>query len=739
MQPFERDIMNFQKSQEESIYNNVNNSLQVEVNDIVKGIFTECLNKSNSTDEFLKSWSGDLKKRFPDGVWRTINGASVFINNGKVVAGLGGFNQEIDKFFENKKKDGEDKSGNRLEEIKKEIQDKSKIANALNKEYKDKYSKVDISSVMSSDEKKLNDKKNKAWSEINDLIREKQKLEKESKSPDKPEVKKEDSSGKTFSFDEIQDKYKLSHGQMYKFVSIGNWIDNEGVSTPLNIESDDYIKKLEEKGLLKIDGKKVYFTDLGKKEFNSLEDIVDGKSSKDKPEAKKEELVAKLNTKGDGIGSYQYGNDIYTFKKVQGGFDIFENGNLLDRGAKTKSDIKSVIQMHINSNNRRGEYKKENNQKDKPVNERSNQEIGEAKQKIADTMPKPIHKMTWEEFKPYGIEMQKQSAHGQPESHHKRLAKMEHDWAIKNGKSQYNVTDKQKDNSTGFNNKYLPKDKPFKIEFEQFHQGSGKHDEATVTYDKKNFTYNIEAKSGAKTKMGEKQLQEMIDNGDYKIAKEESNKNSIIDKLKSDKVGVSLINNAKERYNKDISENNVYVIAEKIVDKEPTTSPVMAIAEALQYEIMDLDKGSLGSDKENVKSVFYSIDSIFNDEKFADHRAERIIKLELNNSLHKKAEKINNQKVELRQSIKKITDKTSRNLLKIAADKLEMNFDEVNKVINVANKIKEISKDKEVLSHHIAESIQYLDINKVKESMKSMNEKNRELQSQRLKQLDIKL
>ena len=54
--------------------------------------------------EIEKSWSGDLQKRFPKGDWRTINGAKVFINDGKVIAGLDGFNKEIDKFFESKKK-----------------------------------------------------------------------------------------------------------------------------------------------------------------------------------------------------------------------------------------------------------------------------------------------------------------------------------------------------------------------------------------------------------------------------------------------------------------------------------------------------------------------------------------------------------------------------------------------------------------------------------------------------------
>ena len=46
-----------------------------------------------------KSWSADLAKKFPSGGWRTVNGAAVFINGGKVIAGLGGFNGAIDEFF----------------------------------------------------------------------------------------------------------------------------------------------------------------------------------------------------------------------------------------------------------------------------------------------------------------------------------------------------------------------------------------------------------------------------------------------------------------------------------------------------------------------------------------------------------------------------------------------------------------------------------------------------------------
>ncbi len=77
----------------------------------VSEIFKNCILKSSNSEDFYKSWSSDLKQKFPSGDWRTVNGAKVFINNGKVVAGLDGFNGEIDKFFKEK----ESKKGTNFE------------------------------------------------------------------------------------------------------------------------------------------------------------------------------------------------------------------------------------------------------------------------------------------------------------------------------------------------------------------------------------------------------------------------------------------------------------------------------------------------------------------------------------------------------------------------------------------------------------------------------------------------
>jgi len=53
--------------------------------------------------QFEKGFGKDLEKQFPNGSWKTVNGAKVFINNGKVIAGLDNFNGTIDDFFKEKK------------------------------------------------------------------------------------------------------------------------------------------------------------------------------------------------------------------------------------------------------------------------------------------------------------------------------------------------------------------------------------------------------------------------------------------------------------------------------------------------------------------------------------------------------------------------------------------------------------------------------------------------------------
>jgi hypothetical protein len=95
---FEQEILKAQLSQEF----NVNRQIAgTDEHDFIKSMF-ENLYTCSDRECFDKSWSGDLQKRFPNGGWRTVNGSRVFINGGKVVAGLGGFNGMIDKFFEEK-------------------------------------------------------------------------------------------------------------------------------------------------------------------------------------------------------------------------------------------------------------------------------------------------------------------------------------------------------------------------------------------------------------------------------------------------------------------------------------------------------------------------------------------------------------------------------------------------------------------------------------------------------------
>lgn len=72
-------------------------------------------------DVLEKAWSSDLQKKFPNGSWRTINGARVFIDGKKVIAGLDKFNGMIDDFFKEKKgkpeKKVEDKKDEKIPEL----------------------------------------------------------------------------------------------------------------------------------------------------------------------------------------------------------------------------------------------------------------------------------------------------------------------------------------------------------------------------------------------------------------------------------------------------------------------------------------------------------------------------------------------------------------------------------------------------------------------------------------------
>jgi hypothetical protein len=69
---------------------------------------------------------------------------------------------------------------------------------------------------------------------------------------------------------------------------------------------------------------------------------------------------------------------------------------------------------------------------DKKPNERDHEEIILARQYIIDSMPKLRCDMSWEEFKPYGIAIQKQSSWGQSDNFYERNAKFEWEWGQKN-------------------------------------------------------------------------------------------------------------------------------------------------------------------------------------------------------------------------------------------------------------------------------------------------------------------
>ena len=287
MEDWQQDIIKAQIQQELNIEKSMDNS---DLSILIKS-FYDNLSGSYNRDLFEKSWSKDLQNRLPNGSWKTINGARVFVNDGKVVAGLGGFNKEIDKFFDGKKgKGGGEKSGDKVKER----------TEKLLKEYYEK---------------------------------------------DKTGTEKFVKMGVTESTAQIEAKKR---------------------------GKDFYVKP-------------------------------------DPNERDKFVVAHKVKGEAENLTFGEYKN-------------------------------KYESQLGVTAKNQIEFESKQEENKDKPVNERTQKEIGDAKQKIADSMPKPINKMTWEEFKPYGVEMQKQSAHSQPDSHYERLAKMEHDWAIKNDKSQYDTS-----------------------------------------------------------------------------------------------------------------------------------------------------------------------------------------------------------------------------------------------------------------------------------------------------------
>src|SRR6056297_316870 len=73
-------------------------------------------------NDIEKSWSKDLQNKFPSGKWITMSGAKVFVNNGKVIAGLDGFKKEIDKLSEKK---GETKGENKEDREEKQAHEMS--------------------------------------------------------------------------------------------------------------------------------------------------------------------------------------------------------------------------------------------------------------------------------------------------------------------------------------------------------------------------------------------------------------------------------------------------------------------------------------------------------------------------------------------------------------------------------------------------------------------------------------
>lgn len=104
------------------------------------------------SDRLEKGFGSDLQKRFPNGSWKTINGARVFVDGGKVVAGLEGFNGKIDSFFKEKKESKQEKLKNdiqNLEERISKIKDGKTLAQLKKDDIKSFYTVKGLSSKLS--------------------------------------------------------------------------------------------------------------------------------------------------------------------------------------------------------------------------------------------------------------------------------------------------------------------------------------------------------------------------------------------------------------------------------------------------------------------------------------------------------------------------------------------------------------------------------------------------------------
>jgi hypothetical protein len=303
------------------------------------------------------------------------------------------------------------------------------------------------------------------------------------------------------------------------------------------------------------------------------------------------------------------------------GAKVFINGGKVVAGLDNFNGMIDNFFKEKESKGQKETPKAEKKDQEKPVNERTTKEISQAKQKIADTMPKPIHKMSWEEFKPYGVEMAKQYSHSQPDSFYERQAKLEHDWAIKNNKSQYNVTEKQEKNSVTEGEKKNEGDslynkivknketvtlkdvngKEFQVKYSQdkygiseglqmFRDGKKISDRVMSKKEIENYLNQFEEKPESKetSKPLPKIENFTADLSDSTLNKEEKIK--LIEKYskemgeKKSSIEAFLKHAIDRDYGKDISINNIFDLAKRIANIDKTPIKTEHIAEAVQYE-----------------------------------------------------------------------------------------------------------------------------------------------------------
>lgn len=592
------------------LYGNVNaeqtivsNFQQDNTEVILKASIQESLEKSGSKEEFEKAFSTDLQKRFPNGKWVTINGSHVFINGGKVIAGLGGFNKEIDKFFDGKKDKNEIKVGDRVKLPSGEM---GTVKGVDYKEHEWKGKKENRSTYKVLPDSRKNETNPGAIVNVShgEIQKEKQQYQdtKETKKEDKqgkgklegsekslfenakkknPKLSEERTieyrdkiikydKGKTESISALAEAIQYAAGDENDKNFFGNnetdanqvinsIIHNangyENARRVLDVGIGGKIGKLAKEKVDKIDSIKNKFkslnfddvsktllknaieklelnmdqinTILDKTKSGKVEDVAEAilnHINKDKKPTKKFDKVIE-GTKN--IKTYSEPKKKQSYHKNDG-LDIFR-----DLAASSSSvsefmgkvrDVKDVpLEISKKFFNKYGKGKDPQSASEAFMQDVRTDTSGVSDKQAMDSLKERGHKEPTNAM----IDKEKRRLASSKETKPPTVAEKEYYQDNKEEirrildedvfMSVREAIEEHKNKKFGDRNKSLPKDKPFKIKYEKFKTGSGDWGEATVTYDKKNFIYNMKTKEGHIEKIGEKDLNKMINNKEYHL------------------------------------------------------------------------------------------------------------------------------------------------------------------------------------------------------------------------------